>query len=237
MGFSGGSDSKEPTCNAGDLGSIPGLERFPGGGHGTPLQYSCLENPHRQRILAGYRVWGHKELDMTEWLSTQYSVGPTNYVWILYFTPACYSFLIIHLFLFLIFFIYFIEWLVYSRILGYIHSKQKSQTLHLPVAYISLSFSAPDHPLTSTLWRGDRHHSVSTSGNGLHSQQSLFQTLLPYSHFISLRLKYISSMQPQPLAALVYSSSGIRRPRPSLLTPYYFPHSGYSRHVQTVHDS
>ena len=37
--------SKESTCNAGDLGSIPGLERFPEGGHGNPLQYSCLENP------------------------------------------------------------------------------------------------------------------------------------------------------------------------------------------------
>ena len=32
-------------CNAGDLGSIPGLGRFPGEGHGNPLQYSCLENP------------------------------------------------------------------------------------------------------------------------------------------------------------------------------------------------
>ena len=45
MGFPGGSDSKEPTCNAGDLGSIPGPERSPGEGHGNPLQYSCLENP------------------------------------------------------------------------------------------------------------------------------------------------------------------------------------------------
>ena len=44
MGFPGGSDSKETTCNAGDLGSIPGWGRFPGGGHGNPLQYSCLEN-------------------------------------------------------------------------------------------------------------------------------------------------------------------------------------------------
>ena len=32
-------------CNAGDLGSIPGSGRSPGGGHGNPLQYSCLENP------------------------------------------------------------------------------------------------------------------------------------------------------------------------------------------------
>jgi len=36
---------KETACNAGDAGSIPGLERFPGGGHGNTLQYSCLENP------------------------------------------------------------------------------------------------------------------------------------------------------------------------------------------------
>ena len=53
-GFSGGSDSKESTCNAGDLGLIPGLGRSPGGRHGNPLQYSCLENPHEQRSLAGY---------------------------------------------------------------------------------------------------------------------------------------------------------------------------------------
>ena len=36
---------KEITCNVGDLGSIPGSGRSPGGGHGNPLQYSCLENP------------------------------------------------------------------------------------------------------------------------------------------------------------------------------------------------
>ena len=44
-GFPGGSDSKESTCNAGDLGSIPGLGRYPGEGNSYPLQYSCLENP------------------------------------------------------------------------------------------------------------------------------------------------------------------------------------------------
>ena len=42
--FPGGSDGKESACNAGDLGSIPELGRSPGGGHGNPLQYSCLEN-------------------------------------------------------------------------------------------------------------------------------------------------------------------------------------------------
>ena len=42
-GFSGGSNGKESTCNAGDLGLIPGLGRSPGEGNGYPLQYSCLE--------------------------------------------------------------------------------------------------------------------------------------------------------------------------------------------------
>ena len=41
----GGSDGKESACNAGNLGSIPGLGRIPGEGNGNPLQYSCLENP------------------------------------------------------------------------------------------------------------------------------------------------------------------------------------------------
>ena len=70
MGFPGGSEGKESACNAGDVGSILGLGRSPGGGHGNPLQYSCLENPHGQRRLAGYSPWGHKESDTTEQLST-----------------------------------------------------------------------------------------------------------------------------------------------------------------------
>ena len=45
MGFPAGSDGKESTCNAGDLGSIPGLGISPRAGHGNPFQYSCLENP------------------------------------------------------------------------------------------------------------------------------------------------------------------------------------------------
>ena len=43
---------------------------FPGGGHCNPLQYSCLEKLHEQRSLAGWSPWGHKEMDMTELLST-----------------------------------------------------------------------------------------------------------------------------------------------------------------------
>ena len=72
VGFPGGSDSKESACNAGYLGSIPGFERSPGGGHGNPLQYSCLENPHGQRSLAGYSPWGRKESDTTEQLSIEW---------------------------------------------------------------------------------------------------------------------------------------------------------------------
>ena len=45
MGFPGGSDGKETTCNEGDLSSIPGLGRSREGGHDNPLQCSCLESP------------------------------------------------------------------------------------------------------------------------------------------------------------------------------------------------
>ena len=60
---------KNTPANAGDArdaGSIPESGRSPGGGLGNPLQYSFLENPHRQRSLVGYSPRGHKESDMTE---------------------------------------------------------------------------------------------------------------------------------------------------------------------------
>ena len=66
MGFPVVSDSRESSCNVGDLGLIPGLGRSPGGGHGNPLHCSCQENPHGPRSLAGYSSWGHNEPDMTE---------------------------------------------------------------------------------------------------------------------------------------------------------------------------
>ena len=46
-----------------------GWEDSPGGGHANPLQYSCLENSHRQRSLVGYNPWGRKEEGNTEWLT------------------------------------------------------------------------------------------------------------------------------------------------------------------------
>ena len=70
-GCSGG---KASACNVGDLGSIPGLGRSPGGGHGNPLQYSCLENPHGQRSLVGYSPRGYKESDTTERLSIEHRI-------------------------------------------------------------------------------------------------------------------------------------------------------------------
>ena len=56
--FLGSSAGKESAYDSGDPGLIPGSGRFPGGGHGNPLQYSCLENPHGQRSLADYSPWG-----------------------------------------------------------------------------------------------------------------------------------------------------------------------------------
>ena len=58
----------------GRLTPIPGLGRSLGGGHGNPLQHSCLENPHGQRSLVGYSPWGHKKSDMTERLSTYFKI-------------------------------------------------------------------------------------------------------------------------------------------------------------------
>ena len=72
-GYPGGSDGKESTWNVGNLGLILELGGIPGGGNGKPLQYSCLENPHGQRNLAGYSLLSHKESDMTE--------QPSMHIW------------------------------------------------------------------------------------------------------------------------------------------------------------
>ena len=79
--FSGGSDGKEPASIAGDLGLIPGSGRSSGERNCNPLQYSCLENflcdreSYGQRSLVSYSPWGHKELDMTEWLTVSLLAG------------------------------------------------------------------------------------------------------------------------------------------------------------------
>ena len=69
---------KNPPADAGDasdMGLIPGSGRFPGEEHDNPPQYSCLENPHGQRSLAGYSARGPKELGTTERLSTSQHMG------------------------------------------------------------------------------------------------------------------------------------------------------------------
>ena len=67
MGFPGGLEGKESTCNVGDLCLIPGLGRSPRGGYGNPLQYSCLENPMDGGAWRAM-VHGFAESDTTEQL-------------------------------------------------------------------------------------------------------------------------------------------------------------------------
>ena len=71
---------KNPPAMGETQGSIPGLGRFPEGGHGNLLQYSCLENPHGQRSLEGCSPWGHKESDTTEQLSTAQHIKHLDYL-------------------------------------------------------------------------------------------------------------------------------------------------------------
>ena len=67
---------------------IPGLGRCPGRGHRNPLQNSCLEYPHGQRSLVGYSLWGLKESDTTEQLSTAQHLLS---VWEELLPAGCYS--------------------------------------------------------------------------------------------------------------------------------------------------
>ena len=62
LGFPTGIDGEETTCNAGDVGLIPGSGRFPGEGNGYPLQYSCLGNP----------------MDRGAWQATVYGVAKSQ---------------------------------------------------------------------------------------------------------------------------------------------------------------
>ena len=80
--FPGDSDSKVSACNA-----ISGLRRSPGGVHGNPLQYSCLENPRGQRRLVGYNPWGCKDSDTTEQLSTYIKGGKKSPSYTTSFNP------------------------------------------------------------------------------------------------------------------------------------------------------
>ena len=71
---------KNLPANAGDEGSVPGLGRSPEEGRGNPLQYSCLENPHGQRSLAGCSLRGHQEWDTAEQLNNNNNNKDTHLV-------------------------------------------------------------------------------------------------------------------------------------------------------------
>ena len=91
-GFPCGSAGKESTCNAGDLGSIPGLGRSPGEGKGYPLQYSGLENSVDESM--GLKTVGHNWETFTSlhFTSNEISRNRTN-VWMLYLLCCNFSYL------------------------------------------------------------------------------------------------------------------------------------------------
>ena len=79
---SGGSVLKNLPTNSGDIGdmgSLPGLGRSPGGGNGNPCQYSCLENSMDGGAWQGYTPWGRKELDTTECAHTDTPMAEACY--------------------------------------------------------------------------------------------------------------------------------------------------------------
>ena len=88
-GFPRGTSGKNLPASRGDIraaGLIPGLGRYPGAGHGNPLQYSCLKNPHGQRSLVG-SPQGRRELattEATQWYSTVNLLGG----WLYYFLDS-----------------------------------------------------------------------------------------------------------------------------------------------------
>ena len=74
MGFLGGLDGKESTCNAEDPDLIPGLGRSLGKGNDNPLQYSCLENSIDSGAWWAAVHWVAKESDMTERITFTFSL-------------------------------------------------------------------------------------------------------------------------------------------------------------------
>ena len=77
LNWTGGLDGRESTCNLGYLSSILGLRRSPGGGHGNPFQYSCMENLHGQKSLVGYSLWESQRVGH-DWSTKHSSVAQGN---------------------------------------------------------------------------------------------------------------------------------------------------------------
>ena len=74
MGFPADSVVKKSTCSAGDVGSIPGLERSSGGGNGKTISVFLPRRSHGQRSTSSYSPWGLKESDMAERLNSKTEV-------------------------------------------------------------------------------------------------------------------------------------------------------------------
>ena len=79
-GFPGGSEVKASACNAGDLGSIPVLGRFPWRRKWQPTPVFLLGESHGWRNLVGYSPRGHKESDTTERLIIQFKIKFVLYI-------------------------------------------------------------------------------------------------------------------------------------------------------------
>ena len=83
LGFPAGTNDKEPTCQCRDVrkkGSIHGSGRFPGGGHGNPLQYSCLENPTDR---GAWRAIVHRVTkSRTQWSDLAQHKAPLAFFWV-----------------------------------------------------------------------------------------------------------------------------------------------------------
>ena len=80
--FPGGSDGKASVYNVRDLGSIPGLGRFPGEGNGSTL---ALKIPWTEELGAGYYPWGRKELGTTEQFHFHFHYCIIHYILILFY--------------------------------------------------------------------------------------------------------------------------------------------------------
>ena len=94
LDFPCGSAGKEAACNAGDLGLIPGLGRFPSRRERLPTPVFCLEEFHGL-----YSPWSHKESDTTEWLSLSDSFW---LLWIMLLWIFSYTYLYRYIFSFLL---------------------------------------------------------------------------------------------------------------------------------------
>ena len=94
MGFPDGSDGKESTCKAGDLGSIPGLGRFPWRREQLPTPVFWPGESDGQRSLASYSPWGRQESDTNEGLTVSVYIHISPYVHTLF---VCYLGIVFHL--------------------------------------------------------------------------------------------------------------------------------------------